>query len=119
MKYLGLRGLPLKNDVLCDLFETYDVQVVYECDRTHKDLPDEYRAEISDLGLRFAFDERQVFNTLFMQQGRVTSTEVLEAMRENYPELLEDVDPRFMGCVFRRGWRRIGYEGNGKFFSVR
>jgi hypothetical protein len=54
-----------------------------------------------------------IANMLFMQHGRVTSTEVLEVMREHHPELLEDVDPRFMGCVFRRGWRRIGYEDSG------
>jgi len=68
MKYLDLIGIDLKNDVLCDLFETYDVQVIYEYDRTHEGLPDEYRAEIPDLGLQFVFDEKQKFTTLFMQQ---------------------------------------------------
>lgn len=68
MNYLDLIGVPLKNEVLCDLFETYDVQVTYEYDRTHENLPDEYHAEIPDLGLQFVFDERQVFKTLFMKQ---------------------------------------------------
>ena len=73
MKYLDLLGVPLKNDVLCDLFETYDVQVMYEYDRTHEGLPDEYRAEVPDLGLQFVFDERQVFKTLFMEQAKVNT----------------------------------------------
>ncbi len=73
MKYLDLIGVDLKNDVLCDLFETYDVPVVYEYDRTHEGLPDEYRAEIPDLGLEFLFDEKQVFSTLFMQQVEVST----------------------------------------------
>jgi hypothetical protein len=68
MKYLDLFGVDLKNDVLCDLFETYDVEVVYKYDRTHGGLPDEYCAEMPGLGPRFVFDERQVFKTLFMQQ---------------------------------------------------
>ena len=71
MKYLDLIGVDLKNDVLCGLFETYDVQVVYEYDRTDENLPDEYRAEIPDLGLQFVFDENQVFKTLFMQPVEV------------------------------------------------
>ncbi len=73
MKYLDLLGVDLKNDVLCDLFETYDVQVVYEYDRTHEGLPDEYRAEIPDLGLQFVFDDREVFKTLFMEQVEVNT----------------------------------------------
>lgn len=66
MKYLDLIGMPLKSDFLCDLFETYDVQVIYD-DRTHEGLPDEYQAEISDLGLQFVFDEHQSLKTLFIE----------------------------------------------------
>lgn len=73
MKYLDLIGIDLKNEVLCDLFETYDVQVVYEYDRTHEGLPDQYRAEITDLGLQFVFDEQQVFKTIFMEQVDVNT----------------------------------------------
>ncbi len=73
MKHLDLIGMDLKNDGLCDLFETYDVQVVYEYDRTHENLPDQYHAEIPDLGLQFVFDERQIFATLFMRQVEVNT----------------------------------------------
>jgi len=68
MKYLDLLGIALKDDRLCDLFETYDVEVVYEYDRTHENLADEYRAEIHDLGLQFVFDDKQRFKTLFIRQ---------------------------------------------------
>lgn len=71
MKYLDLLDVHLKDDILCDLFETYDVDVVYEYDRMHENLPDEYRAEISDLGLEFVFDEKQMLNTLFMEQKEI------------------------------------------------
>lgn len=73
MKHLDLLGSDLKSDFLCDLFETYDVQVVYEYDRTHESLADEYRAEIPDLGLQFVFDENQLLRTLFIQPVEVTT----------------------------------------------
>lgn len=51
------------------------------------------------------------------QYGRVTSTDVLNIMRDN-PELerrMQDVDLRFMGAVFSRkkGWVHLGYEQTG------
>ena len=68
MKYTELIGMVLKNDILCDLFETYDTQVIYEYDRTHENIDDEYYAEIKDLGLHFVFDKNQKFTTLFIHQ---------------------------------------------------
>ena len=68
MKYLDLLGIDLKNEVLCDLFETYDVSVIYEYDRTHEGFPDEYHAKIPDLGLEFIFNVSQLFKTLFIEQ---------------------------------------------------
>jgi hypothetical protein len=67
MKHLDLLGTELKNDFFCDLFETYDTQVVYEYDRTHEGLADEYHANIPELGLQFVFDARQVLRTIFMR----------------------------------------------------
>lgn len=45
----------------------------YNDDRTHEGLPDEYRAEIPDIGLQFVFDDRQVFKTLFIEQVAVNT----------------------------------------------
>jgi hypothetical protein len=48
--------------------------------------------------------------------GRVTSPDVLAELKaRGFDELLEGVDPRFMGAVFRagRGWRRLGFENKG------
>ena len=42
--------------------------------------------------------------------GTVTSPQVLEALKAaGYGHLLDEVDPRFMGVVFRRGWQRVGW----------
>lgn len=66
MKYFDLLKTELKSDVLCDLFQAYDVQVIYEYDRSGENLPDEYHAEIPELGLQFVFDYKQVLRTLFL-----------------------------------------------------
>jgi len=49
------------------------------------------------------------------QNGRVTSPEVLKLLRESpaWAGLVAEVDPRFMGPVFRKGWTRIGYSSEG------
>jgi hypothetical protein len=49
------------------------------------------------------------------RRGRVTSTEVLHVMRRDpeLVELMDEVDARWVGGVFRRGWKRIGYETTG------
>nr|CAP48508.1 putative integron gene cassette protein [uncultured bacterium] len=73
MKHLELLGTPLKSEFLFDLLETYDVQVVYEYDRTHENLPDQYHAEIPELGLQFVFDENQMLRTLFVAPVDITT----------------------------------------------
>lgn len=73
MKHLDLLGTPLKSEFLFDLLETYDVQVVYEYDRTYENLSDEYHAEIPDLGLQLIFDEHQILRTLFITPVEITT----------------------------------------------
>lgn len=51
-----------------------------------------------------------------MRNGRVTSPEVLEALREGgYGPQLDRVDRRFMGVVFRpaSAWECVGRENTG------
>jgi hypothetical protein len=73
MNYIELLGVDLKCDFLCDLFETYDVQVVYDYDRTHENMPDKYHAKIPDLGLEFIFDETKILATLFVVPVEIKS----------------------------------------------
>lgn len=50
------------------------------------------------------------------EKGSVTSTEVLEILRDELDEeMLIGVDMRFMGAVFRsgKGWIRLGWEATG------
>jgi hypothetical protein len=85
MKHLDLLDTELKSDFLCDLFETYDTQVVYEYDRTHEGLADEYHAEIPELGLQFVFDARQVLRTLFLRPVEATTFNPLDTNDERLP----------------------------------
>jgi len=67
MDYVDLIGTPLKSDILLDLFETYDVDVIYSYDRSHENMDDEYTAEIPEMGLGFIFDSSQHLATVFMK----------------------------------------------------
>jgi len=51
---------------------------------------------------------------LARQRGRVTSVEVWHSLLAyGYEEQMKGYDARWLGCVFRRGWRRIGIEPTG------
>lgn len=68
------------------------------------------RRHLIDVATRFAV-------SIARRRNRVTSTEVLALMQRDpdLAEIMADVDPRFMGAVFRpeRGWQLIGYERTG------
>lgn len=51
---------------------------------------------------------------LVQENGTVTSPQVLARLREEgWSDHLDRVDARFMGVVFRKGWRRVGWENQG------
>jgi hypothetical protein len=66
MDFLPLLKSHLKSDEMLDLLETLDAQVVYEYDRTHENMPDEYWASIHGEGVCFKFDEEQILNCIFL-----------------------------------------------------
>ena len=51
-----------------DLLETHDVDVVYDFDRTHENMPDKYWATFHALGILLSFDENQILKTIFIFQ---------------------------------------------------
>jgi len=67
MNYTDILGESLKSEFLFDLFETYDVDVIYEYDRTFENTEDEYSAKIPEMGLGFIFDASLRLTTLFMK----------------------------------------------------
>ncbi|MCM2373728.1 hypothetical protein [Aporhodopirellula aestuarii] len=66
MEFLPLLKSHLKSDVMLDLLETWDAQVVYEYDRTHENMPDEYWASIHGEGVCFKFNEDQILDCIFL-----------------------------------------------------
>jgi len=67
MKYCQVLGIQIKDEFLLDLFETYDVEVLYIYDRTYEGLDDQYFAKIPAMGLEFVFDSNQKLETIFMK----------------------------------------------------
>jgi hypothetical protein len=58
---------------------------------------------------------REIATYIAWRTGRVTSPEVLSVlMRSQWRQVVQGVDRRFMGPVFRdKRWRRIGWEPTG------
>jgi hypothetical protein len=59
---------------------------------------------------------REIALRIAKEKGRVTSSEVISALRDSgYGDAIDRVDKRFMGAVFRsnKGWSRIGFENAG------
>lgn len=66
-----------------------------------------FRAEV----IRHA---RAAAEELFARDGSVTAPRVLALMRERgHGPLLDSVDARCVGVVFRSGWTRVGWEPEG------
>lgn len=71
------------------------------------DLLETYRGDLVDAA-------RAVAEEIAGRVGHVTSPEVLAELRERgLGEALDSVDRRFMGAVFRKGWRRVGLDNSG------
>jgi hypothetical protein len=100
-----LLGAKLKSDFINDLFETYDVDVVYSYDRTHENIEDEYFAEIPQMGLEFIFDACQTLKTLFMKKVEHTGYNPFESD-----------DPR--NVPFKNGREAMKYAQENGIFAV-
>lgn len=53
---------------------------------------------------------KEIALEIYEREGTVSSPQVLAVLREENPF---DVDPRFMGAVFRKGWLRVGWTTAG------
>lgn len=57
---------------------------------------------------------RTAADVVHAEKGRVSSTDVLNLMRQQgHGPLIDSIDARFMGAVFRNGWTRVGWERTG------
>ncbi len=65
MEILSLLNRKLKDEIIMDLLERHEVEVIYEFDRTHENLPDVYWANIKQGGVQLRFNDKQILDTIF------------------------------------------------------
>lgn len=71
------------------------------------DALERYRAKAVALG-------REAAEAIACENGTVTSTQVIGRLREQgHGPLLDSIDLRALGPVFRKGWKRVGWEPAG------
>ena len=56
---------------------------------------------------------REIALQIAAEKGEVTSTDVLCRLEDEDAPGLHEVDHRFMGAVFARGWIRVGFTPQG------
>lgn len=113
MKIVEFLNRSLKSKELVELFEAYDVEVIYMYDRLYEGMSDRYFGKIAELGLEFSFDENQILKTIFIftQQSEVYSqTNIGEFSLHAFPTKVDAIN-------FAKG-KYINYtEGNSKFLG--
>jgi hypothetical protein len=123
MNFLPLLGTALKSDELLDFLEMHDVEVIYDFDRTHENMPDQYWATAKELGIQMRFDEKQVLRTIFLfltQDGGFTPADLTDsdlviyeskaAVREHaakYKIPTTEGETEFLGA--KRDWIRFDF----------
>jgi len=66
MKFLSLLRKQLKDDEIIDILEAHDTEVIYNFDRLHENIPDQYFASCKNQGIEFIFDTDQMLSTIFL-----------------------------------------------------
>ena len=65
MNLSSLLGKKLKDDDILDVLEDYEIEVVYDFDRSHENIEDIYWAPAKDAGVQLRFDQSQILDTIF------------------------------------------------------
>lgn len=66
IEFTKLLGVHLKDDLIVDILESYDMEVIYDFDRLHENNSDVYWARANEAGFLLRFDEKQVLATIFL-----------------------------------------------------
>ena len=89
MNFLPLLGKMLKDDEVIEILEGSDMEVVYDFDRLHENMPDIYWATSKPKGLQFRFDDSQRLEVVFLH---ITPGDGFAAVSQH------DCDVPFFGC---------------------
>lgn len=66
INFTALLGRALRHDVVIGVLEHYEIDVIYEFDRTHENMDDLYWATASGAGFQFRFNQNQILDTVFL-----------------------------------------------------
>jgi hypothetical protein len=99
MKFLQLLGKRLKDDELLDLLEIYDAEVVYDFDRLHENMPDQYWAACMAQGILFSFNASQVLSTIFLYLDDLEGYTPIELVEIEDIQLFSSVQEIEAYCV--------------------
>jgi len=66
VKFLSFIGKRLKDDDVINILDRGQVEVVYDFDRSHENIPDRYWAASKKDGFRFGFDANQILEVIFL-----------------------------------------------------
>ncbi|TAA42705.1 hypothetical protein [Corallincola spongiicola] len=126
MNLPSLLNLSLKSDELIELFELYEVEVVYAYDRLYEGTEDKYYGSIYDLGLEFSFDHEQILKTIFVFMNTTEEYQAASLSKlgidefSDKPSLLEHVksnnlefqegEAEFLGEY--RKWVKVIFDGH-------
>lgn len=65
MNLVNLLGCDLKSDPVIKLLESFDMEVIYDFDRLHENVPDRYSSSAETAGFELRFNEQQVLETVW------------------------------------------------------
>ena len=133
MKFIPMLRQHLKSAEMLDLLETYDMEVIYEFDRTHENMPDEYWTKCLELGLQLVFDADQNLKTIFVNltdadgftPTDLADTDVLrfslkkDAASYALQEGVATSEGRAEFLGVERDWIRLEYEGYSIHYEYR
>ena len=66
MEFINLIGINLKDDVMLEILEHYDIEVIYDFDRTHENMEDRYWVTSEQNGFQFRFNENKELDVIFL-----------------------------------------------------
>ncbi len=66
MQFSQLLGKHLKDDAVLEILEHYEIDVIYDFDRTHEGMEDVYWAASRENGFQFRFNASQRLDVIFL-----------------------------------------------------
>ena len=133
MNFLPLLGKQLKDDDVVDVLECAEMDVVYDFDRLHENIPDKYWAASKKQGFQFGFDTDQILRVIFLYVAPIdgftsvarsdcdvsffATTDEAEAYGAEQKLRTTKGKTDFLGA--RRDWVRLEFERHSVHYEFR